>query len=738
MRWLSFLPLLPILGLAALLGAGPRSTAATQTNITAPAPGTPSLFAPAPTASAPMTPNPLLTESPLPLHYPQFDLIKNGHFAPAFEQGMADRLREIDVIAHNPAPASFANTIVAMEQAGRLLNRVSAIFFSLAGCHTNPELQKLQRTLAPQLAAHHDAVNLNPALFTRIKSLYDARESLGLDPESKRLLWRYYQDFVRAGALLSPADQDRLRTINGELASLQAAFTQNILKEVNASAVLFDAAAELAGLSDAQLAGAAAAATAAGQEGKFLVQLQNTTGQPLLASLTSHATREKIMAASLARGSRGGEFDNRANVASLARLRAERARLLGYPTHAAYQLEEQTAGTVDTLNQLLARLAPPAVANARREAADLQAVIDAEKGGFTLGAADWQLYSEKVRRARYDFDESRLKAYFELNHVLLDGVFYAAHRLYGLTFQERHDLPVYEPTVRVFNVFDADGSLLAIFIGDYYARANKNGGAWMSAYVSQSALLGTHPVVANHLNLPAPPAGQPTLLTHDEVRTMFHEFGHALHGMFSQVLYPRFAGTAVPRDFVEYPSQVNEMWAGWPEVLQNYAKHYQTGAPLPAGLLAQVEAASKFNQGFLTTEYLAATLLDQAWHQLAPAAVPPAEGVVAFEAAALQQAGVDLAAVPPRYRTTYFSHAFVGGYSGGYYSYIWSEVLDADTVEWIKQHGGLTRENGDHLRTRLLSRGGSEDALKLFRDVTGRDPYLEPLLVRRGLEPAGK
>jgi len=687
-------------------------------------------------APATMHANPLLTESPLPFHYPQFDLIQNEDYAPAFAAGMAEHLKEVDAIAHNPAPATFENTIVALEQSGLLLERVSTVFFSLNGCNTNPELQKLQRALAPQLAAHSDAINLNPALFARIRKLYEARDTLKLDPESSRLLWRYYQDFVRAGALLAPADQEKLKALNAELASLQTAFTQNTLKEVNASAVLFDTREELAGLSEAQLTAAAAAAKAAGHEGKFQLGLQNTTGQPPLTNLTNHATREKLMAASLARGSRGGDYDNRQIVATLAHKRAEHARLLGYPSHAAYQLEEHTVGSVDTLNRLLAQLAPAAVANARREAADMQVLVDADHGGFNLGAADWAIYAEKVRQARYAFDESQLKPYFELNRVLFDGLFYAAGKFYGLTFKERHDLPVYEPSVRVFDVFDADGTQLAIFIGDYYARSNKNGGAWMNAYVSQSGLLGTQPVIANHLNIPKPPAGEPTLLTHDEVRTLFHEFGHALHGMFSHVRYPRFSGTSVPRDFVEYPSQVNEMWAFWPEVLAHYAKHYQTGAPIPAELLAKVEAAKKFNQGFLTTEYLSATLLDQAWHQLKPEEVPNADGVVAFEAAALKKAGVDFAAVPPRYRTTYFSHSFSGGYSAGYYSYIWSEVLDADTVEWITTHGGLLRANGDHLRSAMLSRGGSEEALKLFHDVTGRDPYLEPLLVRRGLTPA--
>ncbi len=680
------------------------------------------------------TENPLLVESPLPLHYPQFDKIKNEHFLPAFEQGMAENLREVNAIATNPAPPTFENTVIALEKSGELLGRTSRIFSNLSGTFTNPEIQAIQRSLAPRLAAHADAVNLNPALFARIAALYDARATLGLDAEAQRLLWRYHKDFVRAGAKLSDADKTKLRALNAELATLGTTFTQNVLKERDASSVLIDTREELTGLNESQITAAASAAKAAGHEGKFLLKLQNTTGQPPLTDLKNRAVRQRIMEASLARGSRGGEFDNRAVVSAIATKRAERAALLGYPNHAAYQLEEQTVGTVEVLNKLLAQLAPPAVANARREAADMQAIVDQEKGGFQLAAWDWDLYSEKVRQARYAFDESQLKPYYELNHVLIDGVFFAAGKLYGLTFKERHDLPVYEPSVRVFDVFDVDGSQLAIFIFDPYSRPNKNGGAWANSYVGQNALRGTKPVIANHHNIPQPPPGQPTLLTHDEVRTAFHEFGHALHGMFSHVSYPRFAGTSVPRDFVEYPSQVNEMWATWPEVLQHFARHYQTGEVIPAELLAKVEAASKFNQGHKTTEYLAATLLDQAYHQIGAAEVPAPEGILTFEAAALKRYGVDFAPVPPRYRTTYFSHTFAGGYSAGYYSYIWSEVLDADSVEWMKSHGGLKRENGDHFRKTLLSRGGSKDALELFRDFTGGEPDIKPLLIRRGLE----
>ena len=681
------------------------------------------------------TANPLLTESTLPFHYPRFDLIKNAHFLPAYEAGMAAQLAEVAAIASATAAPTFDNTVVALERSGSLLRRVGTVFSNLSGAHTNPEMQQVQRTLSPQLAAHSDAIRLNPALFARLSSLYDRRGTLGLDPESMRLLDRYYKDFVRAGAKLPEAKKAQLRALNSELATLQTAFTQNVLKERDASSVIFATREELAGLSTSQIDTAAANAQAAGQPGKFLLKVQNTTGQPPLESLTVRASRQRLLAASLARGSRGGDFDTRSTVAAIAKQRAERAAVLGYPHHAAFQLEEQTIGSVDRLNQLLAQLAPAAVANARREAADMQKLVDAEQGGFTVAAADWDFYTEQVRRARYAFDGAQLRPYYELTRVFTDGIFFAATKLYGLTFKERHDLPVYEPSVRVFDVFNADGSQLAIFLLDPYARSNKNGGAWASAYVSQSTLLARKPVIANHLNIPPPPAGKPTLLTHDEVNTAFHEFGHALHGMFSAVKYPRFAGTSVPRDFVEYPSQVNEMWATWPEILKNYAKHHETGAPLPAELLAKVTAAAQFNQGFKTTEYLAATLLDQAWHQLAASEIPAADGVLAFEAAALKKVGLDFAPVPPRYRSTYFSHIFSSdAYSAGYYSYIWSEVLDAASVAWMIQNGGLTRTNGDRFRATLLSRGGSDEALTLYKNFTGQEPDLKHLLVRRGLE----
>ena len=675
--------------------------------------------------------NPLLTESTLPYQLPPFDKIKNEHFTPAFTQGLAEQLKEMEAIANDPEPASFENTLVAMERSGEKLTRVNNIFGNLTGAHTNPELQKIETAMSPKLAAHLDAIYLNGELFARVQALYDKRDELP-DAESKYLLERYYKDFVRAGAKLSEPDKKKLKAMNAELASLETKFSQDVLKEKNAASVLVDKREDLAGMAENEIAASVEAAKGEKKPGKFLIPMQNTSGQPALASLQNRSLRERIMKASLERNSHGGEFDTRAIVTKTARLRAERAILLGYENHAAYQLGDQTAKDIGTVNKLLAELTPPAVANAKKEAADLQAMIDKEGGNFAVESWDWSFYSEKVLKERYAFDESQVRPYFEMNRVINDGVFFAAGQLYGLTFKERKDLPVYQEDVRVYEVFDADGEPLALFLLDYYARPSKRGGAWMNEYVSQSGLFGKKPVVANHLNIPKPPAGEPTLLTFDEVTTAFHEFGHALHGMFSNVKYPRFAGTNVPRDFVEFPSQVNEMWADWPDVLKNYAKHYQTGEAMPAELLEKLMSSRKFDQGFKTTEYLAATLLDQAWHQLKPAEVP--KDVIGFEAQALKRAGVDFPPVPPRYRTAYFSHAFAGGYSAGYYSYIWSEVLDAGTVKWIKQNGGLKRENGDRFRQTLLSRGGSEDPLQQFKNFTGGEPDIAPLLERRGLD----
>jgi peptidyl-dipeptidase Dcp len=675
--------------------------------------------------------NPFAKASTLPFNYPAFDQIKNEDYAPAFAEGMRQQAAEIEVIANNKRPASFDNTIVAMEKSGQLLSRVSSVFGNLSGANTNDTFKALERELSPKMAAHSDAIRLNARLYARIKSLYDKRDKLHLDAESKYLLERYNTDFVRAGAKLSDADKTKLKSMNAELAKLQTTFAQNVLEEANASALIVDTREELAGMTDKAIDAAAAVAKTRGLEGKFAIPVVNTTGQANLAVLTNRAVRERLMAASMARGSHGGKFDNTQVVLQLAKLRADKAALLGYPSFAAYSLEDQTAHDPEAVNKMLSEFARPAVANAKKEGAEIQQVIDKEQGGFQLAAHDWSFYSDKVRAERFNFDQNQLKPYFELNSVLTNGVFFAANKVYGLSFKERKDLPVYNPDVRVFDVFDEDGKQLAIFIADFYARSNKRGGAWMNAYVTQSSLMGTHPVVANHLNIPKPNDGEPTLLTYDELRTMFHEFGHALHGMFSNVKYPRFSGTRVPRDFVEFPSQVNEMWSVNPVVLANYAKHYQTGAPMPQELLDKVVASKKFNEGFRTTEYLAASILDQKWHQLGASQIPT--DVLGFEAASLKAAGVDYAPVPPRYRTTYFSHVFSGGYSAGYYGYLWSEKLDADTVEWFNENGGMLRKNGDYFRKMLLSKGGTMDAMQMFRAFRGRDAKIEPLLERRGL-----
>ena len=685
----------------------------------------------APAAAALPASNPLGTASTLPFEYPMFDKIKDSHFQPAYLAGMRENLKEVDAIANNKQAPTFDNTIVALEKSGQLLNRVGTIFSSLHGANTNDKLDAIDRDMAPKLAAHADAIYLNDKLYQRVKTLYQQRAALGLDAESAFLLERYNKDFVLAGADLNAANKKRLKAYNGQIATLQSTFAQNVLKETNASALVVGSRAELAGMSEAEIDAAGAEAGKRGLKGKFVVPLMNTTGQPALSMLTNRAVRERLLAASMQRGSHGGKFDNRAVVLKLAKLRAERAALLGYANYATYSLLDQTAQNPANVNKLLGELAKPAVANARKEAAEIQKIIDAENGGFKVAAHDWAFYTDKVRAARYSYDENQLKPYFELDSVLVKGVFFAAEKLYGLTFKERKDLPVYNEDVRVFDVFDADGKQLAIFLADMYARSNKQGGAWMNAYVSQNSLMGTMPVVANHLNIPKPAKGEPTLLTSDEVKTAFHEFGHALHGMLSNVKYPRFSGTNVPRDFVEYPSQVNEMWMTEPAVLANYAKHYKTGEPMPTELLQKVAASKKFNQGFTTTEYLAASIVDQRWHQVAADQVPT--DVLAFEAAALKDGGVDFAPVPPRYRSTYFSHSMGGGYSAGYYAYLWSEKLDADTVEWFKESGGLQRKNGDHFRKTLLSRGGTAEAMDLFRNFRGRDAKIEPLLERRGL-----
>lgn len=692
---------------------------------------------PTPTETAmttvPAESNPFFEESPLYMHYPQFDKIENAHYVPAFELGMEQQLAEIEAITSQTEAPTLDNTLIPMERSGQLLNRAARVFFAMASANTNDELESIRSEMAPRFSAHNDKILLNSKLFERVQALYEQRDSLELDPESYRLIEESHRDFVRAGAQLSDEDKEKRKAMNAELASLQTEFSQNVLNEVNASAVVVESREELAGMPEANIEAAAEAAKEKEMDGKYLIALLNTSQQPPLADLEDRALRQRIMETSLARGSRGGDFDNREIMTRVAKIRAERAQLMGYPNHAAYSLEVQTAQTTEAVNERLASLAPPAVANAKREGADIQTIIDAEGGDFELASWDWDFYAEKVRMQRYNFDAAQLRPYFEMNNVLEKGVFFAAEQVFGITFKERHDLPVYQEDVRVFEVFEADGSTLALFLMDPYARPSKRGGAWMNAYVSQSHLMGKQPVVANHLNITKPiSADEPTLLTWDEVTTMFHEFGHALHGMFSNVKYPEFSGTSVPRDFVEYPSQVNEMWRIWPSILENYAVHYETGEAMPRDLLDKVLETSKFNQGYITTEYLAASLLDQKWHQLQPEEVPTVEGLLDFEAKTLQEAGVALDTVPPRYRSTYFSH-IIGGYSAGYYSYIWSEVLDADTVKWFKENGGLSRENGDHFRQTLLSRGGAEDAMTLFRDFRGADPDIQPLLERRGL-----
>jgi peptidyl-dipeptidase Dcp len=688
--------------------------------------------------------NPFARESVLPYQLPPLDKIRNEHFAPGLEAGMAEQRKEIDALAQNGAAPTFENTIVAMEKSGQLLMRVNATFGNLTASNTNPELEKVQTEMAPKLSAHSDAIFLDAKLFARVKKLYDQRASLGLDPESLRLLERYHTLFVRAGAQLSDADKKHLTQLNEHISTLTTEFRQTVLKGVNAGAVLVEDRAQLEGMSPEQIAVAAETAKTAGKPGKFLIALLNTTGQPPLAQLRNRALRERLYRASIDRGW-GGEFDTTNLIAQIVNLRAERAALLGYANHAAYVLEDETALTPAAANGMLQQLAPPATANARKEAADMQALIDAQEKAagrepFKLQPWDWDFYAEQVRSSKYAFDESQVRPYFEMDRVLRDGVLFAAQQLHGLTFKERKDLPTYQEDVRVFEVFNPDGSHLGLFLVDWYARSNKRGGAWMNSFVEQSRLLEAKPVVVNNLNIPKPPQGQPTLLTFDEVNTAFHEFGHALHGLLSNVQYPQFSGTNVPRDFVEYPSQYNEMWATEPRILANYAKHYQTGAAMPQELMDKVLAARKFNQGYATTEYLAAAMLDQAWHQL-PAGKTPAQAEVDdFEAAALKNAGVDFYAVPPRYRSTYFSHVFASpiGYSAGYYAYIWSEVLARDTEHWFNSNGGLTRANGDRLREKILSKGFSVDALTIFRDFYGKAPEIGPLLESRGLTPAGE
>lgn len=656
-------------------------------------------------------PNPFFGPSTLPYRLPAFGDIRDEHYLLAFERGMAEQLAEIDAVVADPEPPTFANTVAAIERSGQVLKRTAMAFFTVAASDATDAVRHIETEVSPRLAEHRDAIYLNRELYQRLRQVDGAD-----DEEESWLLEKYRVDFVRAGADLDEPQQERLRALNQELSRLSTPFQQNLVDASTAEALVVDDPALLDGLSESDR-------KAAGQDdGTYVLPLLNYTNQPALAELTDRETRRRLFELSIGRA-----VENREIAVRMATLRAERAELLGYPTHAAYTVADQTAKTADAVEEMLGRLVAPTAANVRREAEALAA-----EAGFAIEPWDWSFYAEKVRKARYDLDSAEMRPYFELDRVLRDGVFHAASRLYGVTFRERADLHGYHPDVTTFEVFDEDGSSIGLFLFDPYARPTKRGGAWMNNLVDQSHLLGELPVVMNNLNVTKPVEG-PTLLSFDEVRTAFHEFGHALHGLFSDVGYPRVSGTEVPRDFVEYPSQVNEMWATWPEILANYARHHETGEPMPAELVDKMKAAEKFNQGFATLEYLAASLLDWAWHTLEPGRV--VTDAEAFEAAALADAGVAEPLVPPRYRTSYFAHVFAGGYSAGYYSYIWSEVLDADSVDWFEENEGLTRANGDHFRRTLLSRGGSVDSMQAFRDFRGRDPHIEPLLRRRGLLP---
>ncbi|MCH7230964.1 M3 family metallopeptidase [Glycomyces sp. L485] len=681
-----------------------------------------------------MTENPFLTVSDLPFHLPRFEEISIGHYLPAFEAGMEEELASVRAITANPDEPTFENTIVALEQVGTgILTRVSLVFYNKNTSDTDDELQAIETEISPRLAEHHDKILLDAELFARVDALWRRRDRLGLDEQDERLLERYHTEFVRGGAALDEDGKTRLSRINAELAELSAKFNQQVLADINDAAVHVTDAAELDGLGQEAVRAAAAAAADRDLDGYLFTQ-SLFSNHPQLEQLTNRALRERLWRASTSRGA-----DNAGTLLSMVRLRAEKARLLGFEHHADYIAADQTAGDASIIAERLASLAAPSARNARAEAAELQELIDAEGGGFKLAAWDWSYYAGKVRKAKYGFDAEALQPYLELDRVLFDGVFHAAEKEFGLTFAERDDLVGYHPDVRVFEVFDADGGTLGLFLADYFTRDSKKGGAWMNALVVQSDLTGDKPVVVNNLNVVAPSEGEPALVTVDNVQTLFHEFGHAIHGLLSACRYPKTSMTSTPRDFVEYPSQVNEMWIRRPEVVANYARHHATGETAPTELLEQWEESGKFGEGFASTEYLQAAILDQAWHRLSPEDVPepgddPAAAVEAFERKVLQDAGIAMDEIAPRYRSGYFAHIFAGGYSAGYYSYIWSEILDADTVEWFKENGGLTRANGDYFREHLLSKGGSIDPMESYRRFRGRDAQIEPLLERRGLK----
>ncbi|WP_431799418.1 M3 family metallopeptidase [Microbacterium kunmingense] len=677
--------------------------------------------------------NPLLEPSSLPYGLPDYRRIAAADYLPAFRAAFAAHRDEVARIAANPSEATFQNTLVALEESGHLLGDVARTFYTVSSADATDDIQVVEEELAPLMAAHQDAIQLDPTLYARVRHVYDALEHSDLSPEDRYLVERRYREMTHAGAALGDDAKERLTRLNQRLSTLTTMFEKNLLADTNDLAVVFDDVSELEGLTDGELSAAARAAADRGLEGKFVVTLTLFTGHPYLSSLTDRESRRRIMAASQSRSSRGNANDNTGTLREIVRLRAERAELLGYDSHAAYITADETAGSPEAVRELLFRLAAPAARNAKREQAALQGIIDSSGDPFPLAAHDWAFYTERVREAEYDLDRAALRPWFEAERVLKDGVFRAATELYGVTFTERPDLPAYHPEARVFEVHDADGSPIGLYILDLYTRDTKRGGAWMNSIVVQSRLRGTAPVVVNNLNVPQPSPGSPTLLTLDEVTTLFHEFGHALHGLFATVTYPSFGGTNVFRDFVEFPSQVNEMWIYWPEILSTYARHVETEEPLPADVVEKLHASEAFNQGFSTSEYLAASWIDQAWHRLRAEDAAAELDVAGFEAEALAEIGLDNPAVPTRYSSTYFAHVFSGGYSAGYYSYIWSEVLDADTVEWFRENGGLTRENGDRFRQRLLGVGGSKDPLEAYRDFRGRDAEITPLLRRRGL-----
>jgi peptidyl-dipeptidase Dcp len=679
--------------------------------------------------------NPFAEESKLPYQAPPFDRIKDSDYEPAILEGMRQQLAEMDAIANNPAAPTFENTIAAMEKTGRLLDRVQLAFSGVVGANTNDTLDKVQTDTAPRLAEHQDAIFLNPKLFARVKTIYDARASLHLDAESQQLLKVYYMQFVHAGALLNDTDKTKLRELNKRDATLETAFQQKLLAATKAGALIVDDKTALAGLSDQEIAAAAEAAKARKLDGKYVIPLQNTTQQPALTSLTDRATREKLFNESWTRAEKGDKNDTRDTISELAQIRAAKAKLLGYPNYAAYTLYDQMADTPEKVLKFMGQMVMPVAAKSAGEARDLQAMINKSGEHFQVKPWDWEHYSEQVRKARYDIDEKQLKPYFELNNVLENGVFYAANKLYGVTFKERKDIPVYHPDIRVFEVSDFDGTPIGLVYFDYFKRDNKSGGAWMSNFMEQSKINGTHPVVYNVANFTKPAPGQPALLTFDDVTTMFHEFGHGLHGLFANENYPTLSGTSVARDFVEFPSQFNEHWALYPDVLKHYARDYRTGKPMPQALIEKLKNAAKFNQGYKLGEVIAAAELDMQWHMLSPDA--PKQEADTFEAQALKDAHVDFPFVPPRYRSSYFLHIWANGYAAGYYAYLWTEMLDDDVFAWFKAHGGLTRANGQRFRDMILSRGHSEEYGPMFRAFYGKDPDIGPMLQHRGLAPGG-